>query len=131
MKLMKHTHQASTIYVKNTVIPEDIKKLIAKKKREAKFQQTQTPTDRTKCNRASNQLKARIRNLWEKSFNGFIINLSRSVIFMLYRIDDESPSKECIPEHHFGFRHDHSTDTSNSRWNKSTHRTKKNCISYL
>ncbi|KAF2881190.1 hypothetical protein ILUMI_24974 [Ignelater luminosus] len=71
------TPQQSAQCTLNMLLVE-LKKLTAEKRRtRARWQRTQAPADRTTYNRISNQLKAKIRDLREKSFNEYVKNFNR------------------------------------------------------
>lgn len=68
-----------TLPTKNFNISEEIKELIALKRRaRAIWHQTHSPADKNKLNRATNRLKSKIKEAKEISFHNYVSNLKRS-----------------------------------------------------
>ena len=60
-----------------TPIPAEIKKLVAVKRRaRAKWQGTHAPQDKTALNRATHQLRARLKEKRDKSFHDYVTGLT-------------------------------------------------------
>lgn len=68
----------STSPTPNTQIPIEIKKLIAKKRKaRSTWQRTHTPDDRRKYMQKSNELKSKLNEMRNRSFEKYISNLTR------------------------------------------------------